>query len=970
MSRLPTWGDSQQLWPGNTEHFSDTRVCTDQNAASHGSTGRRVLDVHTDSATGRLSSGDSFTHCHALPPPMEIINLGNVECMSDWSKSPGQYAMKCIQRDTGNPNFHTSETIPFSSDSPRKGNSSVAPAITTILAPPETPRGQFDVCSGTGVDSGGLASYLAEEMPRGRFIVMNLLSTWGAPEEVGINGMEFFNENGERIIPPAECLKKSSSSLQLPPGSTDGKVPQEKSKIVDGHHTILYTTPQSSLSVMVAYPVEGSSSDSADASAGTDEVPRSDLANLVNGIHNTHDDTKLFTMPFNPDKHHLICFAFPKSVVISMVRVHNYGGRGRVHTSKGVRLLEMTVDDELVFRGEIAPNNGDVVPFHRVGLENCENILFTEEPRVLRRLLAGPATETFVQGRPWGKERRTTIGVLPREIIGHSTTISTVLFGTVNEDKSKRMGSERSVLIPAAVPVHAKGKHIIVHNSLGNFENATATLVTGIEHQTSGSLSMSSRYPQNVTSLCFLLLGTWGDTEKIGLSGLRFRDAQGDMVSQRIAHWYVRFPSQRHESDVGEKWEDQLVYLFDENAETAFTLPCEQGIEVIFIFDTPLPTLGFVEVANYSLGEHTFSGVKEARLFLSSATPNWSPDALVAAYSALWEINTATSCTTLNLHGIFEATPEEGVSLRKAPSFLSIPRFQVYDLSLAAELRAFEGGSGALRNSLTHSLSASMTIRAEMALRRARMALKPRPEWFLEYQSYLTPLLPVAYVLKVSFGICARSAMDLRKYAKKWMVNPLRACTFADENGETIQVCSRDGAKDTEGHGGDVAGGVSMSENTHAFVTECLFTPRPNALQEDEEAAVVAAQAGIRVSLFQASLSLVYVSDSPFCLSLLTLNRPLLQEEECAAWVRQIRVFMDDALVFDSGDVGIPRRAPLSTVGPSSPLRPAGEGFLPLAVGGGGAGNAVHRMRLKPLVFFTLDTAQLEEARREMMVAG
>ncbi|EKF36037.1 hypothetical protein MOQ_002303 [Trypanosoma cruzi marinkellei] len=903
---------------------------------------------------------------------MDFVNLGGVEGMSDWSKSTGQHAMTCIQHYTSSPTFHTSETIPFSSDSPRKGNSPDAPAVTTILTPPDTPCGEFDDCDETRGDGGGLTSYLAEEMPRGRFIIMNLLSTWGAPQEIGINGIELFNEHGDRIIPPAECIEKASSLLQSPSGVTDGKVPKEKGKIVDGHHTILYTTPQKSLSVMVAYPVEGSSSsgDSVNDSAGTDEVFRSDLANLLNGIHNTHDDTKLFTMPFNPGKHHLICFAFPKSVVISMVRVHNYGGRGRVHTSKGVRLLEMTVDDKLVFRGEIAPNNGDVVPFHRVGLENCENILFTEEPRVLQRLLAAPAMETPVQGGVWGKERRITIGVSPREVTGYSTTTSTVLFGTINEDKSKRMGGEGSVVIPAALPVHAKSKHMIVHNSPGNLSSATATPVTGIGHQTSGSLCMSFRCPQNVTSICFLFLGTWGDTEKMGLSGLRFRDAQGDMVSHRIAHWYVRFPSQRHENDVGEKWEDQLVYLFDENAETAFTLPCEQGIEVIFIFDTPLPTLGFVEVANYSLGEHTFSGVKEARLFLSSATPNWSPEALVAAYSALWEINTTASRTKLKLHGIFEVTPEEGVSLRKAPAFLSIPRFQVYDLSLVAEVNAFAGNSGALRNSLTHSLSASMTIRAEMAMRRARMALKPRPEWFLEYQSYLTPLLPVAYVLKVTLGICARSATELRKYAKKWMVNPLRACTFADENGETIRVCSRDGAKDTAGRGGDVAGGSSRSENTHAFVTECLLTLHPNALQEDVEAAAVAAQRNICVSLFQASLSLVYVSDSPFCLSLLKLNFPLIQEDECAAWVRQIRVFMDDALAFDSGDVGAPRRAPSATVGPSSPLRAAGEGFLPFAMGGGDAGNAVYRTRLKPLVFFTLDTTQLEEARREMMMAG
>ncbi|ESL06272.1 hypothetical protein TRSC58_06056 [Trypanosoma rangeli SC58] len=963
MYNLSPGSGSPHAWTGPGESVGEGQSNFDSSAANQSGAYSQSPDMCSDYAMGRLSCVDLSTHLRTFPSSAHSASFHDVGGgTGEWPEPHGQCAINPVQRYSDSFDCRTSETIPFSAESPRAGPSpSISVTATVPSLSPETLPVQHDGDGdGSRRNTASVEAYLTPEMPRGRLIVVSLLSTWGDVHEVGTNGIEVFNENGERLIPPPECLRHSLSPSPPVAGEGDDNAPQERGRVVDGHYAVSYVTPQRGLTVMVEYPARHVHKLATTAATDvSNEAPRCRVANLVNGIHNTHDDTKLFAMPFTPNTHHRICFVLPKSVVISMVRVHNYSGRGRVHTDKGVRLIEMTVDDKLVFRGEIAPNNGAVLPLHRVGLENCENILFTEDSQVLRRLLAVPPTEALVQDMPWRKERATVAEMPPHGCVHSSATMATVLFGASNEDKSQRIGGERGVVVPASLSVNLDEHPFSCRSAAGLLAKNTTSVSGAGRRRLSRSPSTQSGCPTDVTSICFFLLGTWGDTEQIGLSGLRFRDAQGDMVSQHISHWYVMFPSQAR-AQAGDEvgaWEDKLVYLFDENAETALTLPFEPCIELIFVFDAPLPTLGFVEVANYSLGEHTFSGVKEARLFVSSATPGWSADALVAAYSTLWSANAAFMQTTLTSHGIVEVTPEAGVSLRKAPAFLSIPRFQVYDLSLATGLRAMATGGVTFYSSLTRSLSASMNIRAEMALRRARMSLKPRPNWLLEYQAYLTPLLPVAYVLKVSLLLGARSAVELKKYAKEWMMHPLRACTFADENGETIRVSSR-------------AGGGCGNEANHTFVTECLFTAHPTALQEDAEAAAAAARAGIHASVLQASVSLVYVSDSPFCLSVLTLNCPLLQEGGCVAWVRQVRVFMDDTLVFDSGDVGGPRRAPPAAVS-MSPFRPgSGDPSLRMRETGS-TGDTTYITRLKPFIFFTFDAAMPDKASCEVMgVAG
>ncbi|EAN76355.1 protein of unknown function (DUF4457), putative [Trypanosoma equiperdum] len=928
------------------------------------------------------------------------------------------------------------EAIPFSCDSPSMSNGPPTPVA------PSQPEAQFDSVPSLDEGSGALPQstplelepFLTNEMPRGRFILFNLLSTWGDLNEVGLNGIEVFDEKGDRIIPPAELLEEKVVDRAK-------QQQEEKVRIEGGFTNVSYCAPNNQLLLIVEHPTPyemASEMEMATAAARNDLArmsydedalvstahgnsdPRRCVSNIINGVNNTHDETCLFTMPYSVDNHHLIGFILPFPVTVSMVRVHNYGGSGRVHTNKGVRLMEMTVDDKLVFRGEIAENTGEVIPSHQVGLKNCENILFTEDEVVLQRMLfydtnSNDKSPALAPKNTYREPANIGLPSSYKPSNNLCQSATTLLVSSGNEGDVKRFGNEKAVVISSNTVSGAQSAH-----------SAVSSATIGV------SDAGPPGCPRNVTSLCMMLLGTWGDTEKIGLSGIRLRDANGSLVSQYITHWYVRFPFQEAEQgsahDISggelERWADQLQYLFDENAETAMTLPCVRGIEIIFVFATPLPTLGLLEVANYSQGEHTFCGVKEARLFLTStncstSTECHSPESFVRAYAALWSRDGNAMRSILAAHGVYEVTPEEGVSLRKAPAFLTIPRFQVYDLSLgggpdgASSVSGPLAGGGALYRPLSQSLTASMTIRAEMSMRRARMALKPRPKWLLEYQPYLTPLLPVGYVLKLNLILCARGVSELKTYAKEWMLNPLRACTFADENGERITgrgsgskargstgEQQRDGKNSRKKGEGDTSS--YSGEGRGALQTECLFTALPNAIQQDAEAAVIAARAGIHTSLVQASISLVYVADTPFCLSVLSLNRALVMEGR-AAWVKQIRVLMDDTLVFDSGDAGVPQAVTAETKHDSPAAAPAlgdedavtagryrttgfnmSMTFFSPPVGevtpssGSPAqstpskeeqqlpqSTVMYRTRLKPFVFFTLDSAVLEEAREE-----
>ncbi|XP_065066463.1 katanin-interacting protein-like isoform X2 [Rhopilema esculentum] len=141
-------------------------------------------------------------------------------------------------------------------------------------------------------------------LPTGRNLVLNLKSTWGDRHYIGLNGVEVFTSTGELA------------------------------KILE------ITADPSDINILPEY----------------DHDPRV-VSNLNDGVYMTRDDLHLWLTPFTPGKKHIVSLVFDKPVIIAMLRIWNYN-KSRIHSTRGVRDIEITLDDSPIFKGEIARASG------------------------------------------------------------------------------------------------------------------------------------------------------------------------------------------------------------------------------------------------------------------------------------------------------------------------------------------------------------------------------------------------------------------------------------------------------------------------------------------------------------------------------------------------------------------------------------------------------------------------------------
>ncbi|XP_053132779.1 katanin-interacting protein isoform X3 [Hemicordylus capensis] len=166
-------------------------------------------------------------------------------------------------------------------------------------------------------------------LPYGQHLKINLWSTWGDRHYVGLNGIEIFSSNGE----PVEIAR-----IQADPPD---------------------------INILSAY--------------GKD--PRV-VANLLDGVNRTQDDMHLWLAPFTPGKAHCISLDFVKPCEVAMIRVWNYN-KSRIHSFRGVKDLSMLLDEQCIFRGEIAKASGTLAGAPE---QFGDIILFTTDDDILEAI--------------------------------------------------------------------------------------------------------------------------------------------------------------------------------------------------------------------------------------------------------------------------------------------------------------------------------------------------------------------------------------------------------------------------------------------------------------------------------------------------------------------------------------------------------------------------------------------------------
>lgn len=282
-----------------------------------------------------------------------------------------------------------------------------------------------------------LQSVVIPTLPRGRSLVFNCVSTWGDQNFVGLAGIEIFDGHGFPVV-MKDPLKQVSAD---PP----------------------------SINVLPEYERDPRTPDK-----------------LFDQVNLTQDDLHVWLAPFFPGRQaHTITVDLERTMSLSMIRVWNYN-KSRLHSSRGVKDMEILLDDEPVFVGEIRQAPGVLTSPE----EACEHILFTQDEAVLRA----------VEDHDWLPAHLPLDDVLETEGMQQGDTMD---FKT----------RETSVARPPTAGLQS-----------GNGEGMTRHGIDG-RPLTRANIERRQTRGRTCTSITLIIHSTWGDRFYVGLTALEILSA-------------------------------------------------------------------------------------------------------------------------------------------------------------------------------------------------------------------------------------------------------------------------------------------------------------------------------------------------------------------------------------------------------------------------------------------------------------
>lgn len=195
-------------------------------------------------------------------------------------------------------------------------------------------------------------------LPSGTRLKLEILSTWGDPHYVGLNGIELFDHSGKSV-----SFRQPEQQVRACPASIN------------------------------------------DLDKYSDD-PRV-ASNLVDGVNFTCDDFHMWLAPFALGDEHYVELELDSKTSLSMIRVWNYN-KSRAHSYRGVRHARLVMYASSITKAMERPQSSGTVIFEgeickALGVasadcldQSCEVILFTKDEAILHAIEANDRTLTEV----------------------------------------------------------------------------------------------------------------------------------------------------------------------------------------------------------------------------------------------------------------------------------------------------------------------------------------------------------------------------------------------------------------------------------------------------------------------------------------------------------------------------------------------------------------------------------------------
>lgn len=167
------------------------------------------------------------------------------------------------------------------------------------------------------------------QLPRGRQLRLELLSTWGDAHYIGLAAVQLWDEAGRSLCPsdPARQLHAEPVGVHALPGLQDD--------------------------------------------------PRT-AAKLFDGVLATCDSFHMWLAPFSPGKRHTLTVTLDRPASLARMRLWNYNA-SRAHAQRGARHFEARLDGVLISSGELARATGSMAG----AADHATTVCFSDDPQAL-----------------------------------------------------------------------------------------------------------------------------------------------------------------------------------------------------------------------------------------------------------------------------------------------------------------------------------------------------------------------------------------------------------------------------------------------------------------------------------------------------------------------------------------------------------------------------------------------------------